>query len=253
MRDFSFQGKVYLGTRLAGGIAGALRWVGDAPKCDISMATESEPRKESYSGKRMTSARLQKGNEATIAMTLNWASAENLSLGLYGTVATVAGGTVTGELLPPGLANDDMIVLDHGGVSALVITDSTPTTPLTLVAGTDYVLDSANGGVVQILNIGTKVQPFKAAYTHTASSDVTMFTEAPPERYLLLDGINTLDNSPVRVRLYRTQFDPAATIPLINEGYGTLELTGAVLYDSEAAADDSLGGFGKIEQPTAVA
>jgi len=94
---------------------------------------------------------------------------------------------------------------------------------------------------------------FNAAMPSTASSDVTMFTVAPPERYLFLDGINTVDNSPVRLRLYRVKFDPAATIPLINEGFGALELSGAVLYDSEAAADATLGGFGKIELPTAVA
>jgi len=253
MQDFSFQGKVYLGTRLAGGLPGRLRWVGDAPKCDVSMTTESENRKESFSGLRMTSARLRKGNEATIAMTLHWASAENLALGLYGASATVAAAAVTNESLPPGLVAGDLIVLARGGVSSLVITDSTPGTPLTLVAGTHYRLDSANGGVVNILNVTGRVQPFRAAYSHTASTDVAMFTVAPPERYLLLDGINTFDNSPVRVRLYRVQFDPAANIPLINEGYGSLELTGSVLFDSASALDISLGGFGKIELPAAVA
>jgi hypothetical protein len=252
MQDFSFQGKVYLGTRLAGGIAGALRWVGDASKCDVSLKTDSETRKESYSGNRLPTARLQKGNDATIAMTLNWANADNLVLGLYGTKSTVASGSVTGEILPSALVVGDVITLDHGGVSALVITDSTGS-PLTLTAGTDYELTSPNGGMVTIKNLGAYVQPFKAAYAHTASSDVTMFTAAPPERYLLLDGINTLDNSPVKLRLYRTQFDPASTIPLINDSFGTLELSGTVLYDSEAAADDTLGGFGKIELPTAVA
>ena len=252
MQDFSFQGKVYLGTRLAGGIAGALRWVGDASKCDVSLKTDSETRKESYSGNRLPTARLQKGNDATIALTLNWANADNLVLGLYGTKAAVAGGSATGETLPDDLVVGDIITLDHGGVSALVITDSTGS-PLTLTAGTDYELISANGGMVEIKNLGSYVQPFKAAYTHTASSDVTMFTAPPPERYLLLDGVNTLDNSPVKLRLYRTQFDPASTIPLINDGFGTLELAGTVLYDAEAAADDTLGGFGKIELPTAVA
>lgn len=252
MQDFSFQGKVYLGTRLTGGKPGALRWVGDASKCDVSLTTESETRKESYSGNRLTSARLRKGNDATIALTLNWANADNLALGLYGAKATVAAGAVTGEVLPTGLIAGDLVVLNSGGVSALVITDSAGT-PATLTPGTHYTLDSANGGVVGIVNVGTFVQPFKAAYSHTISNDVTMFTVAPPERYLLLDGINTIDNSPVRMRLYRTQFDPAATLPLINDSFGTLELSGAVLYDTEAAVDTTLGGFGKIELPTAVA
>jgi hypothetical protein len=251
MQDFSFQGKVYLGARLSGGKPGALRWVGDAPKCDVALATDSESRKESYSGNRLTSAYLQKGTDVTISLTLNWANADNLVLGLYGTALEVTAGSVTDEALPSGLVAGDFVTLDHGGVSALVITDSAGT-PATLVADTDYRLDSANGGTVEILNVGTYVQPFKAAYSHTASADVTMFTSAPPERYLMLDGVNTVDNSPVRLRLYRVRFNPLSTLPLINESFGQIELTGAVMYDSEAAADDTLGGFGKIEQPTAV-
>lgn len=245
MKDFSFQGKVYLGSRLAGGKPGVLRWVGDAPQCNVTLATESETRRESYSGSRLTSARLQTSREATIALTLNWATADNLALGLYGEVLTVAAGSVTGEVLPSGLVNGDTVVLEHGGVAALVLTDNAGTPATVPTAG--YRLDSPKGGVVEVVDVGTFVQPFKAAYTHGQSMDVAMFTTSPPERYLLLDGINTLDGSRVRVRLYRTQFDPATSIPLINESFGQLELSGAVLYDDDASQDASLGGFGKIE------
>lgn len=251
MKDFSFQGKVYLGARLAGGKPGALRWVGDAPKCDVALATETESRKESYSGNRLTSAYLQKGTDVTLALTLNWADAENLVLGLYGTAINVSSGTVASETLPSGLVVGDVITLEHGGISDLEITDSAGS-PGTLTEGTHYQIESANGGTIKILSLGSFTQPFKAAYDYTASADVTMFTSAPPERYLLLDGVNTLDNSPVKLRLYRVRFNPLSTLPLINDSFGQIELSGAALYDSEAAADSDLGGFGKIEQPTAV-
>jgi hypothetical protein len=133
----------------------------------------------------------------------------------------------------------------------VVVKDSAGT-PATLTAGTHYEVDSANGGVIKIKNLASFVQPFKVDYAYTASADVTMFTEAPPERYLFLDGINTVDGSPVRLRLYKVRFDPSSSIPCINDSFGQLELAGSVLYDSEAAADDNLGGFGKLEQPTAV-
>lgn len=252
MKDFSFQGKVYLGARLTGGKPGALRWVGDAPKCDVALATDSESRKESYSGQRLTSAYLQKGTDVTINLTLNWADAKNMVLGLYGTEIAVTSGTVTNEVLPSGLVAGDVVALDHGGISAVSITDSAGT-PATLDVDVDYRIDSANGGTIVILNPVGLIQPFKVSYTHTASADVTMFTSAPPERYLMLDGVNTIDNSPVRLRLYRVRFNPLATLPLINESFGQIELSGGVMFDSEAAADDSLGGFGKIELPTAVA
>lgn len=251
MKDFSFQGKVLLGTRLTGGKPGPLTWVGDAPKCDVSLSTDSETRKESFSGNRLTSAYLQKGTDVKVALTLNWATAANLVLGLYGTQLAVNSGSATNEVLPSGLAVGDMVALEHGGVSSVVVHDSAGS-PATLVADTDYRIDSANGGTIEILNLGTYVQPLKVNYSYTASADVTMFTDAPPERYLMLDGINTVDGSPVRLRLYRVRFDPINTLSLINDSLGTIELAGAVLYDSEAAADANLGGFGKIELPTAV-
>jgi hypothetical protein len=250
MQSFSFQGKVFLGTRLTGGKPGALFWVGDAPKCDVSLQTEAEDQKESYSGNRLTSARLQKGNTANVALTLNWASGKNLALGLYGTELAVSSGTATAEVLPT-VAVGDYVVLQHGGVSSVVVTDSAGS-PVTLTPGTHYDVDSANGGVLKIKNLGSFTQPLKAAYTYTASADVTMFTSAPPERYLFLDGKNTVDGSPVRLRLYKVRFDPSSSIPCINDGFGQLELSGSVLYDSEAAADANLGGFGKLEMPTAV-
>jgi hypothetical protein len=248
MKDFSFQGKVYLGTRLPSGLPGPLKWVGDAPLCEVSLKAASDVRTESYSGQRLTTAKLIKSNEASIKLQLNHATADNLALGLYGSKNTVAPGTVTNETLPAVVVGD-IVVLAKGGVSSLVITDSAGT-PATLVAGTDYALDSAPGGVVSIKSLGAYTQPFKAAYSNSGSTDVAMFTVPAPERYLYLDGINTIDNSRVIVRLYRTKFDPASTLALINASFGQIDLTGEVLYDELSAADALLGGFGKIEQLT---
>lgn len=249
MKDFSFQGKVYLGERLPGGRPGKLRWVGDAPTCNVALTTESESRRESYSGNRMTSATLQLGNDAELTLTLNWLSADNLALGLYGTVTSAIAGTVTAEALPADLVEGDQIVLARAGVTDLVITDSTGT-PATVDPG-DYTLDPGGSGVVTLNDVASYTQPLKAAYSYAGGVDVTMFTAPAPERFLLLDGINTLDGSRVKLQLYRVKFNPASNIPAINDSFGQLELTGAVLYDAEAAADTALGGFGKIELPAA--
>lgn len=249
MKDFSFQGKVYLGDRLPGGKPGALRWVGDAPVCNVELTTESETRRESYSGQRLTSATLQTSTDANLTLTLNYFTAENLALGLYGEANEVAAGSVTDEVLPDDLVNGDIVILEHGNVSSLVITDSAGS-PVTVDTG-DYALDSAEGGVVRIIDIASYTQPFKASYSHAAHVDVAMFTAPAPERFLFLDGINTLDGSRVRVELYRVKFNPASNVPLINEGFGQLELTGAALFDPDAALDTDLGGFGRIRAPAA--
>lgn len=249
MQDFSLQGKVYLGERQSNGKPGAMHWVNDAGLLNISASVSEESRQESYSGQRLTSATLNTGTEVTFNLTLNHATARNLALGLYGTERTVASGSITGEALPAGITTGDTVVLDRGDISNLVIEDSAGT-PVQLVEGTDYQIESAAGGVIEILSdLSGFTAPFTASYENGASTDVTMFTQQAPVRYLLLDGVNTVDGSGerVRARLYRCKFNPVSQLDLINSGFGELALTGTALFDALSEPDDALGGFGRIE------
>lgn len=245
MKDYNFQGKVWLADRLSTGKPNKLVWVDDASVLQIKLATDIEERQESYSGNRLTSVRITKAKKAEFTLTLNAFSKENLALGLYGAVQTVTGGSVVDEVLPASLANNDIVKLDKAGVSALTVKDSAGA-PVT-VTPANYSLLSAAAGLLQILNIGTYVQPFKASYAYESGVNVAMFTAAAPERYLILDGTNTVDNSRVLVRGYRMRFDPVDQLDLISDSLGSLSLKGALLYDSLNAADANLGGFGRIE------
>lgn len=250
MQDFSFQGKVWLGERdPVTGKPLALTWVGDAPVCQIKLTSSTSPRTESYTGNRVQSGLLNKGVTAALTLTLNWMSAKNLALGLYGDVKTVQSGTVTGETLPADLVAADTFALDYPNVSNLVITDSAAT-PATLVKDTDYSEESLAAGLGTLLQLGSFTPPFKAAYSYAGGVDVTMFTQQAPERYLMLDGINTADNSRAVLRLWRCKFNPAGQIDGISADWGQLALDGAVLFDSINAADSNLGGFGKFQLPT---
>lgn len=253
IKDFSFQGKIWLGSRLSTGKPGALTQVGDAPALQLKLTASLDKRTESMTGQRVQSAALQKSKEATLSMTLNYFGSKQLALGLYGAVNTVAGGTATAEAFPTGLAVGDSAILSKPNVSGLTVTDSAGT-PATLVSGTDYELASAASGIVTLLNLGSYTQPFKAAYTYAGSTDLSMFNVAPPTRYLVLDGINTTlgddYGKPVLLRLYQCVFDPAAQVDFISDSMGQLQLTGSVLYDLLSAADPLLGGFGKLSLPT---
>lgn len=247
MKDFSFQGKVWLATRGTNGKPLALRWVDDASELQVKLTADKSERTESYSGNRLTSAVVQKGNKATFSLKLNAFLPENLALGLFGTPVTVSTGTVTAESFPLALENGDTIALAHSKVSSVVVTDSAGT-PATLTPGTDYSLENTGAsGLLNILNVGSYTQPFKAAYSFAGGIDVAMFTQPAPERYLILDGINTVSGERVVVRLYRCHFDPSSQLDLISADFGELPLTGDVLFDSINAADATLGGFGKIE------
>jgi hypothetical protein len=227
-----------------------LRWVGDASVLQVALSTTTTDRQESYSGNRLTSVRLQTAKKADLTLTLSYFSAKNLALGLYGDASDVDTGTVTAESLPDNLTADDAVALDHRDVSDLVLTDSASGSPATLTEDTDYTLD-ADTGIVQILKVDSYTQPFQAAYSYAAAVNVPMFGSGVPERYLVLDGINTVDSNHVKLRLYRCAFDPASQLDLISNDLGTLELKGSVLYDSLNAADSNFGGFGRIEMPEA--
>jgi len=249
MKDFSFQGKIYLGERRAGGRPGKLTWVGDAPNCTVTLNTESEDRTESYSGQRLQSARLRKSSTAELALTLNYFNADTLALGLYATVSEVAAGTATEEILPANLLPGSIVALDNPNISDLVLVDSTGA-PVTLVEGTHYAIESAQAGTLRMLSVTGLTQPIIAdSYDYAAGKSAAMFTADPPERYFLMDGINTITGERVRAHLYRVQFNPASSIPLINSSFGQLELSGAALFDVDAANDPELGGFGKFDLP----
>lgn len=247
---FSLQGSIYSAMRLSNGKPGPMTWLGNAPTCQVKLSTESTDKMESFSGNRMQYGRLQKGKKAEISLTLDEFLTSNLLLGLYGTKVTGTAGTVTAEAFPTGLAVGDIVRLDKPFVSSVVVTDSAGG-PATLTPGTHYRVKSDAMGLVEILNIGTFVQPFKAAYSNAGSETVTMFTSPPPERFLLLDGINTETNQPVLVELPRVLFAPVGQLDLIMDDYGNLPMTGTVLFDDLNAADANMGGFGRIRQKSA--
>ena len=252
IKDFSFQGKIWLGTRLATGKAGSLVQVGDAPALQLKLTASRDNRTESMDGQRVQSATVQKSKEAALSMTLNYFGSKQLALGLYGSVNTIADGTFTAEPLPDNLAAGDGFILDNANVSDVALTDSNAS-PATLVPGTDFQMEDSGSGIGTILNLGAYTQPFLAAGSYAARVDMAMFSAPIPTKYLILDGLNTTlgDDYGKRIllRLYQCVFDPIGQLDFVSDSFGQLQMTGTVLYDALSAADPLLGGFGKIGLP----
>lgn len=245
-KDFSRQGAFYIGKNVNGKM-GAARWIGDTGTVSVSLSEDKESRKENYSGKRGTSVVLSRGTEMTIELNVRYADAANLALALHGKLTTKVAGTVTAETFPTG-AVGEYFVLDHGGATDLVLTDSTPSTPVNLVEGTHYRLSSSHGGMIELLSITGIVQPIKAAYSYRGAKNLSILTKRPDPVYLFMDSINTVDESRERIHLYKIQFDPLANMGLINENLGELTITGTCYVDSVNQLDDDLGLYGRIEQ-----
>ncbi len=241
---FSGQGSIYLAST-TNGVPGAFRFVGDAT-LQIALSTDVVEHQESTSGQRLIDARLQRNKKAELALTLDDWSKENLALGFYGQSATIAGGTVTAEVLPAALVNNDYVRLAQQDVSSVVVKDSAGT-PATLVAGTNYKVSSAKHGSLQILNVGSYVQPFKVDYSYAGGTNIALFTQAAPERWLRFEGINTADaNKTVLIELYRALFDPSKALDVITDDFGKLELSGSCLYDATKVGDSTLGQLGRF-------
>jgi hypothetical protein len=243
---FSFQGKVYLASRRPNGKPGPLRWVGNAPQLQLKLEIQNADKTESFSGNRLLYGRLVQSKTATVNLTLDEATAENLALGLYGTPATVPAGNVDNEPLPDALIEGDIVRLDHGHVSTLTLTDSAA--PPETLNPDHWQWISPQAGLIALQDVSGYTQPFQASYQHAATINIALFTAPVPERTLFLEGINTVSGRRVNVTLYRVTFNPIEQLDLISDEWGSLSLTGAVLFDEVNGLDPELGGFGRIEQ-----
>lgn len=247
MKDFSFQGPIYLGDNV-NGKPQKLKWVGDQSSLNFAIDAQFEERKENYTGLRTTSVRLKQSVAVNPELVLRYITPENILLGVHGKLSKKAAGTVTAELFPATVAVDELVLLANGGIADLVLTDSTAVTPTTLVEGTHYAIESAASGLIKILSVGTLTQPFKAAYSYGGSTNVSMMTAAtPPVKYLYMEAINTVDGRKARVHLYKVQLNPLSSLPLTNENLADFTLNGTCLADANNRSNDDLGPFGRIE------
>ena len=246
----SFQGRVYLGKRDPSGAPIEVRSPGNVAELKLSLKTDVLEHYESQSGQRALDHRMVKQKSATVNLTIEEFTKENLALALYGNFVVGTTGTVTDEPLGGVSATvGDRYFLAHPKVSSLVVVDSAGT-PATLASGTHYTADT-DFGAIQFLDTTGFTAPFKASYAFGVATEIGIFTQALPERYLRLEGLNTAQgNARVLVELYRVAFDPLKEISFISDEYNKFELEGSLLADSSKPLDAVLGQFGRIVQIT---
>jgi len=251
MSYYSGQGRVFVAERdSVTGKPGAFKFLGNVPSLNLGLAVEKLEHREATSGQRLVDATIQTSKQMTLSMALEDFTAANLSMAFYGNNAAVTGASVVDEVLPTTLATGDYVRLNHTKVSAVVVKDSAAT-PATLVAGTNYVVSSADHGSLQIVNPGAFVQPFKVSYTYGGYANVTMFQQASKERWLRFEGLNTADgNKPVLIELYKVVLDPISDFGALTDEIASFTLEAEALYDATKQADAALGGFGRIIIPT---
>jgi hypothetical protein len=245
---FLGQGKVYIGKRASNGNPGALRWLGDVSGAEFGLKTSTVEHKESYSGQRATVKKIVTGKEASLDLTLQEISQENLALALYGKSTAIVSGSVTAEVLPPALVAGDKVSLKYLKVSAVVITDSAGT-PVT-VTSSKYTVD-ADYGTITFNDVATYLQPFKVAYTHVALDNVSIFSAPQTDIFLRYEGINLAENgAPIIAEFYKVSTEPLKKLSLITDKLADMQISTAVLIDASKPMSDEFGQFGRILQVT---
>lgn len=242
---FSLQGRISFALRLESGKPGVVRWAQNCPKFDLAINTTEETVKESHSGQRLEDLVFATEKTLRTAYTLHGFNIDNLAEALYGEKYTVVAGTASAEVAPSGLEVGDIIKLDHERVSTVTGVDSTGS-PVTLVEGTHYEVVSAFAGHIKILSLTSLTQPLKFSYSFAETNALALLKSEPDELYIMFDGINTVDQEPVYLEIYRHRAKPTSGLQLINSGVGTLEFEGSALYDGTKAADPNLGTLGRM-------
>lgn len=166
-------------------------------------------------------------------------SADLLKKYLYASKTTVTGGSFSATAFAKtSAAVGDILPLPGGktNVTSLVITDSAGS-PATLVLGPDYEISQGKSSI-KILNLGSYTQPFKAAGTEAAGSQVNLFQSPPALQGLRFEGLNKANNDAVIViDLPKIQISPAAEWGLLNDGsdVNKYEIDFEILEDSTNA------------------
>lgn len=237
---YSGQGSLYVAKRnsLTGKPEGFLA-VGNVPELTINIETTKFEHKESESGARLIDLTLITEKKGLFEFTLENLSLDNLALGLWGTKATVAGGTIAAGaeeiVIPMGSTAGMRFPLAHPNVTALTVTGpgGTPTHAL----GTDYEVDAKNGVIIIkggiVTGAASAASSIEVGYTYAGYVKMDAFTDStPPERWLRFEGLNTVDGKSVIIDMFKAQFEPLTGYALINEELGSVSMKGNVLADA---------------------
>jgi hypothetical protein len=232
------QGKVYIASRNASGQTTGLVHVGDCDESKINISQTFFDQEESMSGTRASMAHIVTKTDVSVDLGLNSVDGANLAKAFYGDVATVAAGTVTGEAITG--YNGAMSLLKYPGVSAVTVKKGATT----LVAGTDYEVDTANG-TITILAGSTQVPAgagvaLTVDYTHGGlSSKVKALTQTQKDYVIVVEVKSAIDGLAQRYVLHRVALNAAATLSLIATGANKLSVSGKLLPAPEIAAGDT--------------
>lgn len=255
---FSGQGCLFVADRDVNGKILTYREVGNVLELSVTLDATVAEHKESCSGSRLTDARLVTELSASVSMTLQNFTKENLALLFSGQVLDVTSPTVQTDAIVYTNSTGSSVALNAKTVlfTKHLNVNTTPAVVVkngstTLTLNTHYTYNYTTGQLT--FNNTTPVtvaagDNVTVTYTPLAWSGAMMLKNAiNKERAFLFRGLNTVDNNrPVRVELFKVVLDPAQSFDLITEEFAEFQVEGSVLYDATRDLDSELGPFGRV-------
>jgi hypothetical protein len=200
---------------------------------------------ESCTGQRLTLKQLETGKTMAVSLAMVQFSGRTLAAALYGEAIEVAGGTVTGEVLPP-LVAGDYFTLRHPKASDIVIKDSTTPTPLAYVADTNYAIEDADHARMKLIaHPASHEEPVLVDYSYAGYVNIAAFSKPNVERGIIFNGVNQ-DGQKGRLIIPRIALALDGDFSWITSEEATLTLSGNALFVPELESDDEFGGFARV-------
>lgn len=230
---YSGQGRLGIGSRntVTGELYDML-FVGNVTSVNVDISVKKFEHKESMSGQRAIDMTVVQEKNATFKFSAESLDLGLMSVGLYGSKASVTGAAILNEvhLARRGYA----IPLLHPNVSAVSI--ETVTGPTPLVEGVDYTVDQGFGTIyISATSTVVNADPGETVnvdYTYGIHDKLEAFTQGtPPERFLRFEGLNTVNGDLRVIDIFRASFDPLTGLEFINEELGKGEFGGNILPD----------------------
>lgn len=212
---------------------------GNAPTLSVAVSETVERVKDYTTPAGGTDCSSREIDSAEVSLSLKCHNLAALNLSLYGSTEQIAEAAVASEdqVLFAGAVVPLNNVPDLG--TSIVVT-SLDAQPVTYALGTDYEITPA-GSIKKTatstipeptITAGKGVANIRVSYKRAEQLKVQLMTRPTKPVTLHFDGVNLMDAlRPAHFDLFKVQFGPAASVQMISDNSGTLELKGELMRD----------------------
>ena len=241
---FSGQGALMVAERHTDGTPKGFTRIGNVPSLELSIEVTKFEHKESCSGQRAIDLTIVQEKNGTFTMTLENFTPFNLALAAWGQQAVTTGAAITPTIIPWSADQPHYFdALTIASAPAPVVTYDPSGVPAVLVENTDYTIDYEYG-TITFLGTGAASgwaldgsEEVEIAVTTEDYTNVDALTVTSQQRWLRFEGLNTIDEKPVLIDIFKADLDPLTGLPLINDEIAAMEVTGSVLFDNLQPGD----------------